>query len=115
MANEDWRGFRMAVASAIRPHDACVFCADWRALTEAQTPDVVDEIERVLASDNRKLKRSGILVEPSPFMLQFSQLVIKAAHPHRRVFYTKDKLGEWLLPELDADERQVMADFISEV
>ncbi|MEM6733592.1 MAG: hypothetical protein AAF658_18680 [Myxococcota bacterium] len=111
----DWPQVRAEMARVIEPLEQCVFCVDWRELSDTQDPEVLAEIEKLLSSDNAKLLRSGILIEPSSFMLQFSQIVIKAAHPNRRVVYTKDAMTQWLEPELGPDEREAMRAFMDEV
>lgn len=114
ISREDWREVRHTMANLITPIQDCVFCVDWRALREQQSDAVMDQIRGLLSDENTRLRRSAILIEPSPFMLQLSHTVIKAAHPQRKVVYTTDELRGWLEPDLDPGERAAMEAFLQE-
>ena len=115
IAAGDWPGIRATMAQVVEPMEQCVFCCDWRAMREEQSDAVLVEIAGMLSSDNPKLARSGILIEPSPFMLQLSHTVIKAANPHRRLVYTQDELRKWLEPALTEQEKREMESFLAEL
>ncbi|MEO0811458.1 MAG: hypothetical protein AAFY60_01250 [Myxococcota bacterium] len=64
----------------------------------------LSHIREMMKEDNRRLLRAGLVVAPSEFMLQVSQVVRRAANPKRRLLYTEAELIKWLAPALSPVE-----------